>query len=588
MPISEEFLNDLRDRVDVEDLLSSYMTLKRRGKNLVGLCPFHSENTPSFTVYPETNSFYCFGCGAGGDAVTFVRRMENLDYVEAVKFLAQRVGLRMPEDGFDDTLSKRRQRILAANREAARFFHACLTQPENAHALSYFADTRGLTMQTIRHFGLGYAPDRWDALLRHMQSKGFTSAELLDANLVRQSGKDVNRFYDSFRNRVMTPIIDTRGNVIAFGGRVLDDSKPKYINTADTLVYKKSREVFALNFAKNAGERRLILCEGYMDVIALHQAGFPFAVAGCGTALTQEQARLLSRYADEVLLCYDADEAGQTALRKAIGIFSAVGLKIKVIRLSGGKDPDEILRKYGRERFRALLDGAANDVEFRILAEREKYDAASDDGKVRFLKAVTDILAALDSPVERDVYASRLSDELSVDKSAILAQIAQSQKTLRRRRERERMQSLTRSLTVQKDNLNPELREHYRAAKAEEAILTLLMHNNDFFSPVREKLSAEDFVTSFYAHVYTQLLRCMDADGTVDIPHLSAYFDPEEMSRVTRLFMNRGAYQNTLEECLDCVCTLLTEKRKQQKSADAPSDDAAFLESFQQMKENRQ
>ena len=587
MAIPEEFLTELRDRTDIEDLLSSYVQLKRRGKNLVGLCPFHSEKTPSFTVYPENNSFYCFGCGAGGDVVTFVRRMENLDYVEAVRFLAQRAGLRMPEDGYDDTLSKRRQRILAANREAARFYHACLTEPDNAFALSYYTDTRALQMQTIRHFGLGFAPDSWDALLRHMQQKGFSTSELLDANLIRQSSNRPGSYYDNFRNRVMTPIIDVRGNVIAFGGRVLDDSKPKYVNTSDTLVYKKSNEVFALNFAKNAGERRLILCEGYMDVIALHQAGFTFAVAGCGTALTHEQARLLSRYADEVLLCYDADEAGQTALRKAIGIFSAVGMKIKVIRLSGGKDPDEILRRYGKERFNALLEGAANDIEFRILAEREKYDLTSDDGKVRFLRSAVDILASCNNAIEQDVYASRLASELSVDKQAILLQIRQAEKTARGRRKREQMESLTKSLTVQKDALNPELRTHYRAAKAEEAILTLLMQNNDFIGPIRASLQAGDFVTSFYAHVYTQLLRCWDTDSIVDIPHLSAYFDVQEMGRVTRLFMNRGMYGNTIEACTDCVQTLLEEKRKAQANAPPVDDDAAFLESFQKMKENR-
>ena len=587
MAISEEFLSELRDRTDIEDLLSSYMTLKRRGKTLVGLCPFHSEKTPSFTAYPENNSFYCFGCGAGGDVVTFVRRMENLDYLEAVKFLAQRAGLRMPEDGFDDTLSKRRQRILSANREAAKFYHACLMQPENAHALNYYLEKRGLTMATVRHFGLGYAPDKWDALLRHMQQKGYTTAELLDANLIRQSSKSQS-YYDNFRNRVITPIIDVRSNVIAFGGRVLDDSKPKYVNTSDTLVYKKSREVFALNFAKNANERRLIMCEGYMDVIALHQAGFTYAVAGCGTALTHEQARLLSRYADEVLLCYDADEAGQTALRKAISIFSSVGMKIKVIRLSGGKDPDEILRKYGKDRFRALLDGAANDIEFRILAEREKYDLESDDGKVRFLGAVIDLLAAVENSIERDVYVSRLATELSVDKSAVQAQIDHAKKTLRRRRNREQMQELSRTLTQTKDTLNPEQRDHYRAAKAEQAILTLLLHNNDFIEAVRRVLSPEDFVTSLYAHIYTQFLACFDEAGVVDLMHLSAYFDPEEMSRVTRLDRNGALYLNTLEECLDCVHTLLQEKQKLRQPDDTLDDDASFLNSFKQLKENKQ
>ena len=563
------------------------MTLKRRGKNLVGLCPFHSEKTPSFTVYPENGSFYCFGCGAGGDVITFVRRMENLDYVEAVKFLSQRAGLRMPEDGFDDTLSKRRQRILAANREAAKFFHAQLLLPENREALEYFTANRRLSMQTIRHFGLGFAPNRWDALLRHMQSLGFSQTELADANLVRKSTRNENSFYDAFRNRVMIPIIDVRGNVIAFGGRVLDDTKPKYINTSDTLVYKKSREVFALNFAKNSGERRLILCEGYMDVIALHQADFPFAVAGCGTALTQEQARLLSRYVDEIVLSYDADEAGQQALQKAIAIFSSIGMKVKVLKLSGGKDPDEILRKYGRERFLALLDGAANDIEYRILAEREKVDLTTDDGKVQFLKAVADYLAQIENPIELDIYTSRIASELSVDKAALSAQIGQIRARLHKQRKRDRMDEMTKSLTMHRDTLNPEMAQHFRASKAEEAILTLLMNNNDFLAAVQSEISEDSFVTSFHRHVFSHMMQCWKECGVLDIPHLSAYFDPEEFGRVTRIFMNRASYANTLEECRECIRTLNEER---DKNDDDPhlEDDDSFLKSFQAMKEKKQ
>lgn len=588
MAISEEFLSELRDRTDIEDVLSSYIHFKRRGKNLVGLCPFHSEKTPSFTVYPENGSFYCFGCGAGGDTITFIRRMENLDYVEAVKFLADRAGLRMPEDGFDDTLSKRRQRILSANREAAKFFHAQLLLPENAAALDYFVKDRALSMQTIRHFGLGFAPDSWDTLLRYMQKKGYSAAELVDANLVRASTKHAGSFYDSFRNRVMIPIIDVRGNVIAFGGRVLDDTKPKYINTSDTLVYKKSKEVFALNFAKNAGERRLILCEGYMDVIALHQADFTFAVAGCGTALTQDQARLLTRYADEVILSYDADGAGQEALRKAMGIFSAIGMKIKVLKLSGGKDPDEIIRKYGRERFQSLLDGAANDIEFRLLAQREKFDLESDDGKVRFLKAAVEILASLDNQIERDVYTSRIAGELSVDKAAITAQLEQARFDLKRRRKREHMDELTKSLLPQKDALNPEMRTHYRAAKAEEALLTLLLNNNDFYRRLSDELSQELFLTSFHRRVFAQLQKRLETDGTADLAHLSADFDPEEFGRVTRLFMNRSMYLNTLEECRDYIHILREEKQKQTDQTQDISDDDAFLRSFSRLKEKKQ
>lgn len=371
MRLSDSFLEQLRANTDIESVISPYVNLRRRGKNLVGLCPFHNEKTPSFTVYPENGSFYCFGCGVGGDVITFVRRMENLDYMEAVKQLADRVGMALPEDGYDDTLAKKRTAVLAANRAAAKFFHSQLFTDRGRHALNYFLD-RGLTMKTIRHFGLGFAPDDWRALKNHLNEQGFDDILLESANLLRRSDKSGKvSYYDNFRNRVMFPIIDPRGNVIAFGGRVLDDSKPKYINTSDTLVYKKSNGVFALNFAKNGNDGKLIIAEGYMDVIALHQAGFTNAVACLGTALTKEQANLLSRYADEIILSYDADEAGQKATARALGIFGTTGMEIKVLRLTGGKDPDEIIKKYGAQRFRDIINGAANDTEYRLLRARQ-------------------------------------------------------------------------------------------------------------------------------------------------------------------------------------------------------------------------
>ena len=344
MAINDAFLSELKMRTDIMDLVSSYVSLdsRRQGRTHKGLCPFHNEKTPSFMVYEDTQSFYCFGCGAGGDAITFAMKIENLDYIEAVKLLAERAGLSMPQDGYDDSLHQKKNRILAANREAARFFHSCLLDKKNSHALNYFLN-RGLTAQTIKHFGLGYAPDSWDSLIKHMRSKGFSVNELYDADLVKKSTKNGERFYDNFRNRMMTPIIDIRGNVIGFGGRVLDDSKPKYVNTADTLVYKKSHEVFAMNYAKNSKEDFLIVAEGYMDVIALHQAGFTNAVACLGTALTNEQARLMKRYTDEVVLSYDSDEAGQKATKRAMQIFSDSGLKVRVLQLRGGKDPDDII-----------------------------------------------------------------------------------------------------------------------------------------------------------------------------------------------------------------------------------------------------
>ena len=317
MRFTDEFIDRLRDSNDIESVIAGYVDLRRRGKTLTGLCPFHNEKTPSFTVYPETSSYYCFGCGAGGDVVTFVRNIENLDYVEAIKFLADRAGIKMPDDKFDDTAANLRRRIYSANREAARFFHETLFS-ENGKAQLDYLRRRNVPMKMIKHFGLGAAPDDWHALENHLKAKGFNRDELVAANLLRFSEKNGKRYYyDAFRAKVMYPVIDLRGNVVAFGGRVLDNSKPKYINTSDTLVYKKSNELFALNFAKNGNDRKLILCEGYMDVIALHAAGFENAVAGLGTALTPEQVSLISRYADEVALCYDSDEAGQKAIKRA-------------------------------------------------------------------------------------------------------------------------------------------------------------------------------------------------------------------------------------------------------------------------------
>ncbi|MEG2720369.1 MAG: DNA primase, partial [Oscillospiraceae bacterium] len=423
MALSDDFLSEIRMRADVENIISSYVTLKRKGKILSGLCPFHNEKTPSFTVYPETQSYYCFGCGAGGDVITFIRDIENLDYIEAAKFLADRVGLALPQDNFDNGLSKKRTLIYEANREVARFFNAQLYEKNGRDAIEYFYN-RKLSDSTIRKFGLGYAPDTWDSLLKHMKDKGFSEQLLYEANLIRLSVKNEKKhYYDSFKNRVMFPIVDLRGNVVAFGGRVLDDTKPKYLNTNDTLVYKKGNELFALNIAKKTKAESIILCEGYMDVIALHQAGFNNAVAGLGTALTEEQAHLLSRYTSEVVICYDSDEAGQKAAKKAISIFSKTTLRIKVIQMQGGKDPDDIIKKFGAERFKNLIDGASNDIEYKLLREREKFDVNVSDGKLNFLKAAAIVLSELKSPLEIEIYANKLSSELGVNKDAILAQV---------------------------------------------------------------------------------------------------------------------------------------------------------------------
>ena len=573
MKLNERFIQDLQERTDIEQVISSYVNLKRRGKTLVGLCPFHNEKTPSFTVYPDTRSFYCFGCGAGGDVISFVRRIDNLDYIEAVKSVAQMAGMPMPEDGYDDTLSKKRMRLLAANREAARFFNACLMQEKNRFALEYFL-SRGLSQNTIRHFGLGYAPNEWRSLIEHLRSKGFTDEELVLANLARRSDKDGRvSYYDNFRNRVMFPIIDLRGNVIAFGGRVMDDSKPKYINTSDTLVYKKSNGVFALNFAKNANDNKLILVEGYMDVIALHQAGFTNAIACLGTAFTSEQANLLSRYAEEIIICYDNDEAGKKATQKALGVLGKTGVKLRVVKMDGGKDADEIIRKHGKERFDALLGKASNRTEYKLLEERAKYNLSTDDGKLRFLMAATQILAECGS-IECDIYATRLSNELGVSVDSINAQIKSAKAKLRRneeeRRKKEQETVLSKSF---EDKNNPERSKNLRAARAEETIIASFMRNPDFYKKLKDTLSSEDFVTDFNRRLYECLVSTLEAGVDAELSQFAQHFSPEEMDSVTRIYISSSSLVNTLKECEDCINVLKEKKTPKITDVSSMSDE---------------
>lgn len=585
MAINDAFLSDLKARTDIMDLVSSYVSLdsRRQGRTHKGLCPFHNEKTPSFMVYEDTQSFYCFGCGAGGDAITFTMKIENLDYIEAVKLLAERAGLTMPQDGYDDSLTQKKNRILAANREAARFFYSCLIDEKNSHALKYFLN-RGLTPQTIKKFGLGYAPDSWDSLIKHMRTKGFSVQELYEADLVKKSTKNGERFYDNFRNRMMTPIIDIRGNVIGFGGRVLDDSKPKYVNTADTLVYKKSHEVFAMNIAKNAKEDFFIVAEGYMDVIALHQAGFTNAVACLGTALTSEQARLMKRYTDEVVLAYDSDEAGQKATRRAMQIFASSGLKVRVLQLRGGKDPDEIIKKHGRERFQSLLDGAENDTEFNIIKIAEKYDLSTSDGKMTFLKEAAQFLATLSSPVERETYCLKLASMTEVSAEAIKQEVGKNLSAVRKREKKE-LYSMAKNLSSGADDkINPDKKKFRKEAMAEEIIITTLFRNPDFYRKVKDELKPDLFFTAFNRRVITVLLSLLEEGRELDVSSFRDHFSADEMGRITFLSDICNEVSDTLEECCECIDML--KKAKNKKSSDEVSamSDEDFADMFKNIK----
>lgn len=573
MALSDSFLQELKMKTDIEDVISTYVTLKRRGATLVGLCPFHNEKTPSFTVYPATQSFYCFGCGAGGDAITFLKKIENLDYLDAVKTLAQRAGLQMPQEGFDDSLSKRRRRILEMNREAARFYHSVLLSPEGKVGYDYYIG-RALSAATINHFGLGFAPNQWDALLKYMRAKGYQPAELVDAGLARKGQKG---YYDNFRNRVMTPIIDVRGNVIAFGGRVLDDSKPKYINTGDTLVYKKTNELFALNFAKDSKEDALILCEGYMDVIAMHQAGFTNAVAGCGTALTTEQVRLISRYAKEVILTYDADEAGQKALQKAMTLFDQTDVKVRIPALVGGKDPDEIIRTYGRDKFKGMLEGASNETEFRLLALRRQYNLATTQGKIDFIGGALQILATL-PPVEQDLYVSRLSEELGVERQNMKVQLQDLVRRQGNRREKREFKRIV------QENMRKTAREtmatdaSLRKLRAEDRLISLLLRYPDC-SRLCKDFDPQWLTPGFAQRVFTLILqRLENGDGT-ELMDLRDRLTDDEMGRLSGIIARGGESADAKQEFSDCLQTIRAEQQKKQESA-AELDDQAFRDLF--------
>lgn len=576
MPLNESFLQELKFKTDIEDIISGYVSLKKRGSTSVGLCPFHNEKTPSFTVYNDTQSFYCFGCGAGGDAVTFIKKIENLDYIDAVKLLAQRAGIQMPEDAsYDDSLSKKRRRILEINRETAKFYYAYLLSEQGKAGLDYYLN-RGLSMHTIKRFGLGYAPDAWDSLLRHLKSKGFRPGEMVDAGVIKV-GKN-NRYYDIFRNRVMTPIIDVRGNVIAFGGRVLDDSKPKYINTADTLVYKKTNELFALNLAKDHCSESLILCEGYMDVIAMHQAGFKNAVAGCGTALTNEQVRLISRYTKEVILAYDADEAGQKALAKATELFKQTDVKVKIPSLTGGKDPDEIIKKYGRDKFKGMLDGASNEIEFALLKLRNANNLNTTQGKIDFLNAAVKILSDV-SPIEQDLYLSRLSNELGVEKASVKIQLEDYTKKAKRRKQRNINKSIVNNSIRENNRVTYENNASIKQIKAEERIIGLLLMYPDC-RQLCSDFDVERFSSLFIKRVFREIISRLDAGLDIDLMDFSQVLTGEELGRLSGIIARACQSSNAKTEFSDCLKTVNEEYEKTHSKSSADMSDDDFRKLF--------
>lgn len=571
--IPQEYIQEVARRNDIEELIGQYVHLRRRGRTLTGLCPFHNEKTPSFTVYPDTQSFYCFGCGAAGDAITFVRKINNLGYVEAVKQLAARAGMPMPEE--DDKESRQRSRMLEMNRCAARYFYEQLNArtPQAAEARRYWKEKRGLSDGAIRRFGLGYAPDEFGGLLHYLRRRGFSDSEVEDAGLAKRSMK--GNLYDLFRHRVMVPIIDVRGNIIAFGGRVLDDSKPKYINSPETMVYKKSRTLFALNLAKKSASKRFILCEGYMDVISMHEAGFDTAVCACGTALTPEQVKLLSEYAEEAVLSYDSDEAGQKATARSLALFSDTPVKVSVLSIPGAKDPDEFIRHYGKERFEMLLNGAANPTEFRLAKIKQKYDLRTDDGRLEYIQDAIDILASGGvTPTARDVYAGRIAGETGVSKQAILSQLEGAVKGAARRARRKEQQAMS------AQSYGADIRVPYErggqaamgAAAAARQLVAAMLQDPDQIPYVRSHLDVEQVPEPEMQAAVRAIYDCADKGVPINATSLASCLEDSAYTLVMKVQAQNND-QRLVRKDIDMFLERLRHATPKSKQAAQTSDE---------------
>ncbi|MEG1268510.1 MAG: DNA primase [Oscillospiraceae bacterium] len=543
MALPQGFLQELHDRNDIVEVIGSYDSLKRRGRLNTGLCPFHNEKTPSFVVYSDTQSYFCFGCGAGGDVITFIKTKENLDYIESVRLLANRAGMTMPED-MDDSGYIKRKRAFDINKLAARYFFATLNSDAGKNARGYLR-ARKLSDSSIKRFGIGYAGSEWSGLRDHLHTQGYKDDELVEAGVCTKSEKGT--VYDFFRERIMFPIFDLRGNVIAFSGRTVTEDNRKYLNTRDTIIFKKSRAIFAMNIAKNTDTRRIILCEGQMDVIAMHQAGFENAVAACGTALTDEQVRMISQYADEVVLAYDDDGAGQKAARRAIDMFKNTNILVKVLKIDGAKDPDEYIKKNGADRFRELVDKSSNSVEYELRRARLKYDIETDNGRVQYLKDASEILARTTSPTERDLFAGRVSQDIGVSKEAILLQSDRIRKRVFAKQNREQSDKLVRGVG-EKFNIRGIGGTRLASASAQRQLISLLYMNPDLSSAVSGQISKSDFVSGDEGVIFEELCRLMERDEFNGMASVSEALQTNQISILSGILAENNGINYSAED----------------------------------------
>ncbi|MCI5976942.1 MAG: DNA primase [Clostridiales bacterium] len=554
MPFPPSFIDEVVARNPIEDVVGQYVNLKRSGANLFGLCPFHGEKTPSFSVAPDKGIYYCFGCHKGGGVINFQMEIEGLSYGDAVRALAKRAGLEVPEDPQFQSRYKQQERLWALSKEAARYFHSKLYAQEGTEGLSY-AQKRGMPKSTLTKFGIGFAPNSWNGLVDAMKAKGYTDQELKDAGLVSEKN---GRIYDRFRNRLMFPIIDVRGNVIGFGGRVMDNSTPKYLNSPETIIFNKRKNLFALNLAKKSKLGYLILVEGYMDAVALHQYGFDCAVASLGTSLTQEHAVLLSRYTEQVVLIYDGDEAGQNATRRAIPMLEAAGIQVKVLRMHDAKDPDEYLKKFGADKFKILLEEASNRVEYQLGAIARKYHLNDDEERIQFLREAADLVASLPSPVQREIYGGRAAETAKVTPEAMKLEVDRARK---RREKREKKQEEQKMLSPAQ-NLQPKSRtiryEDIRSAMAEEVILANVFKQPSLLDQVGS-LTAAQFSCPLLGRIFRQQQDRYKQGLEVSASVLDG-LESDEMAHLAGILQRNQGPVNE-QAFADCVRTVLESDR---------------------------
>ncbi len=573
-----EIVEAIKDRSDIVDLIGTYVSLKRAGSNYNGLCPFHSEKTPSFTVFPDNQSFFCFGCEAGGDAFTFIMRMENLDYKGSIEFLAKRSGVELPTDGREERRGVSRKRVFEMNLIAARFWRECLFDPNIGKVgMDYLTEKRGLPLSIIRRFGIGYAPNDFGALTAVLRKNGFTDEEMKEAFLCGISQKS-GRAFDMFRDRVMFPVIDNTGNVIAFSGRdVGGQDARKYVNSSDTPAFQKRRNLFALNFAKNHCADQLILCEGNIDVVSLHAAGFENAVASLGTALTDEQARIMTKYTKQVILAYDSDEAGQRAAHRAMGIFAKVGLDVRILQMQGAKDPDEFIKKFGAEKFRQLIQNSRTGFEFKLQSVLARHDVEIPDEKIKAASELVDIVAKVYSSAEREVYIHAVAERLSLSEDSLRKDVESAMRRNAKAGKQQEGQQARLSAMGIRDKINPEVAGNVQAAAAEEAILGLLLLYGEHRKAVatgQVPLTEDCFVTAFHKKAFVHIMELEYDDGGFDFSLLGEFFTPEEMGRLARLEQARRVLSENGTSVLRSSAEVLAREKERRAAKDAPPVDS--------------